>query len=377
MDILQAKRLVIQAGRDLVNCGLIARSWGNVSCRVSGDLFVITPSGRNYLTLTEDEIVPVNARTLVHQGPVTPSSEKLIHAALYRMRPDMDFIIHTHQENASVMSVLGVPLSVSGEASSLLGEQVPCAGYGLPGTKALCRETEKAFSLITGNAVMMMRHGVVCTGHTSEEAFRASAALETLAENWLKKLYAGAETPAAPLIPCAFQQACRIDGGYCITLRNGDTRQLSFGERPPAMERECALLDRIFQEHPHLNFVLSSATDDVCFALNQGRLKTWLDDFAQLVGTQLSVMPPEPESVSRSLRHVSAALIRNMGALCFGTNESDAQAVRQLLEKNCKAMRTAFLYGSSLPARRTPEPINDLEALLMRKNYLKNYSKRY
>lgn len=60
MDIMQAKELVIKAGKELVASGLIARTWGNISCRISDTQFVITPSGRPYETLTPEEIVLVN-----------------------------------------------------------------------------------------------------------------------------------------------------------------------------------------------------------------------------------------------------------------------------------------------------------------------------
>ena len=44
MDIMEAKQLVIKAGIEVVEYGLIARTWGNISCRVDDKKFVITPS---------------------------------------------------------------------------------------------------------------------------------------------------------------------------------------------------------------------------------------------------------------------------------------------------------------------------------------------
>ena len=64
MDILQAKKEVIAAGLRLVEKGLIARTWGNVSCRVDENSFVITPSGKPYEGLTPDDIVEVKIDTL-------------------------------------------------------------------------------------------------------------------------------------------------------------------------------------------------------------------------------------------------------------------------------------------------------------------------
>ena len=72
MDILEAKRIVVEAGKQLVATGLIARTWGNVSCKVSDTQFVITPSGRAYESLTEDDIVLVNMDDLSYDGDIKP-----------------------------------------------------------------------------------------------------------------------------------------------------------------------------------------------------------------------------------------------------------------------------------------------------------------
>ena len=48
MDEFTAKELVVKAGLELVRNGLIARTWGNVSCRLDDKTFAITPSGRSY-----------------------------------------------------------------------------------------------------------------------------------------------------------------------------------------------------------------------------------------------------------------------------------------------------------------------------------------
>ena len=104
MNIDIAKELVIKAGIKLVDSGLIARTWGNVSCRISGNSFVITPSGRDYLTLTPDQIVTVKIADCSYDGNIKPSSEKGIHAEVYKIYPNINFVIHTHQENASVIS---------------------------------------------------------------------------------------------------------------------------------------------------------------------------------------------------------------------------------------------------------------------------------
>jgi len=88
----EAARLVLAAGIQLLDRGLIARTWGNISARLSESEFLITPSGRAYETLTPEELVAVKIADCSWEGDVKPSSEKGVHAALYALRPEVDFI---------------------------------------------------------------------------------------------------------------------------------------------------------------------------------------------------------------------------------------------------------------------------------------------
>ena len=102
----EGKKAVIEAGHRLLETGLIARTWGNVSARISDTQFVITPSGRTYDTLTPDDIVVVNIDDCSYEGDIKPSSEKGIHADAYALRSDVNFVIHTHQVNASALTLI-------------------------------------------------------------------------------------------------------------------------------------------------------------------------------------------------------------------------------------------------------------------------------
>ena len=93
MDLMQAKLDVIRAGKLLCERGLIQRTWGNVSCRIDENTFVITPSGRDYQSLTPDDIVLVKIEDLSYEGDVKPSSEKGVHAACYKLRSNVNFVI--------------------------------------------------------------------------------------------------------------------------------------------------------------------------------------------------------------------------------------------------------------------------------------------
>src|SRR5690554_2025744 len=177
-----AKRAVIEAGRKLVESGLIARTWGNVSCRIDENSFVITPSGRGYLALTPGDLVQVNfnrqTRDLTYTGKIKPSSEKAVHAEVYKLYPEANFVIHTHQENASVIAASGVSSFPVGDSYPTLGREVICAEYALPGTGSLAKKVKTALEKAKGKAVIMKYHGALCFGKDSTEAFRVAFELE-------------------------------------------------------------------------------------------------------------------------------------------------------------------------------------------------------
>lgn len=107
----EARELIISAVHRLTEAGLVARTWGNVSARVSEEQFVITPSGLGYEHMQPEDLVLVNISDLSYEGERKPSSEKGIHADAYRLRPEVNFVIHTHQDKASVYGIRGWALS--------------------------------------------------------------------------------------------------------------------------------------------------------------------------------------------------------------------------------------------------------------------------
>lgn len=385
MELREARQLVIQAGHELVESGLIARTWGNVSCRVSEDTFVITPSGRNYLSLTEEEIVLVRSDDLSCEGTVKPSSEKRIHAAVYRLEPHTNFIIHTHQENACVLSALGLSSIPISDGYGALGSFVPCAAYAMPGTQALCDHTLEALRRAEGHAVILEHHGALCTGADYEEAFRASSQLEDACGEYLKELFAqysleSMRAPAGERSGRPFCESRRSSDGYVLLPRCGNGRvsdgepeeiPVRLGEFLPSYENECRIYNEIYRAHPEISYILVADDEYTAWCSRRSRpLKTYLDDFAQMVGPKARVLPLEPKAISRALSHASAVLLQGIGALCCGKNMGDASAVRQICEKNCRTCQA----GTISKQLKTVKP---LEAAVMRRIYLKKYSKKF
>ena len=93
----QVREQILRAAARLTGEGLIERTWGNISARLAETQFLITPSGLAYETLRPEQLVLVNVADASWEGEIKPSSEKGIHADAYRLRPEVNFVIHTHQ----------------------------------------------------------------------------------------------------------------------------------------------------------------------------------------------------------------------------------------------------------------------------------------
>lgn len=324
----EAVKLVIEAGHRLVEAGLVARTWGNISARISDTQFVITPSGVAYDRLTEQDIVTVNVEDCSYEGDIKPSSEKGIHADCYRLRSDVNFVIHTHQLYATAFGVLGRPLRLR---DKLLGDIVPNAEYGISSTKKL-RENVAACVAenLSSNAVFMRGHGVLFLGKDCESCFDASTRLEDKCREKVLSDIHFAQTKIAPLpVP--------------DELKSMEGMTVVFSDSPATAE-----LSRI-----------------------KGKKYPVIDDMAQIAGTDYTVLSEKKgweKRAEKALRERNVVFIRGRGAFCTGINPEEAQAVATVLEKNSLSDIYAGLNGADCR-------LGFADAFLQRTIYKLKYSK--
>lgn len=322
MEIAKAKEQVIKAGIELSESGLIARTWGNVSCRTGADEFVITASGRDYMTLTQEEVIPVRITDLSYRGDIKPSSEMKVHKEIYKLRANAEFVIHTHQSNASAVAAMGLDEIKLDREYPAIGNKIICAEYGLPGTKKLCRNTAAAVRASEGNAVIMSNHGAVCYGRNYNEAFEIAHTLE---------------------------EAC---GRY---LENIGVEPWEQTVQPIESNEKSVTASKLWNDSPVIMKYMEI----------WDTLKPYLDDFAQLIGPELEVISYSDKKISKAVRKSRPLLIRGKGALCVAEKEEDIEAVSMVIEKNCRAALAALGV----------KPVSPLESRYMRQMYLKKYSK--
>ncbi len=413
MNIRKAREKVVLAGKQLIESGLIARTWGNVSCRISDTQFVITPSGRAYETLTTDEIVLVNIEGCNHVGDLKPSSEKGIHAAVYKSRPDINFVIHTHQTNASVLSPLKIDIPVTDPlAASMIGNKIVCASYGLPGTKKLIKGVADALSKSDGKAFLMAYHGALCLGKDYDEAFQVASELEKVCENFIVNRYLvlsgeknkdfdelrnfyvkneiGEKSLATAPPPGTLYNSER-DGDFFKlyhSAREDDPfpdkeesfTKVSLKKTTPGSGREklspeAEMHREIYRCHKNINAIIHTTSPDVLAVSRAGKkIFSYLDDFAQIVGRDILVAVNKGTQrsamkISEKLKGRNAVIIKNNGALCAGPTKSDTLASVMVMEKGCKTVIGTSLFGKT-------KPINPLECILMRFIYQTQYAKK-
>ena len=343
--ISYAKREVLQACRLLVERGLVARTWGNVSARAGEGTFVITPSGLAYDSLTEECIVTVRLADGSYEGDLKPSSEWGIHADSYLLRPEVQFVVHTHQRMASALCVSSAAPEIPEDLENALrGKIVPTAAYGMPSTKKLRQAVRGAVEAYRDcNAFLMRRHGALLLGRDLQETFAAAEALEEMAER-------------------IYQRCVGDDAGE--KSREPVKARLY---REPKMEELC---DEI-RKSCGIPWVIAAEQDAVIAYSGQGQsLKPWLDDLAQIAGPNIACCDlTDIKTIASALRRRNAVLIKGKGALCTGRTRGDAEAVKAILEKGCMA---AFYAGTVKDAH----PLGAVDAALQRYVYLHKYSKK-
>jgi L-fuculose-phosphate aldolase len=398
-EIQEAKELVVKAGKELIEKGLIARTWGNVSARISDTQFVITPSGRAYEDLTPEEIVVVNIEDCSYEGEIKPSSEKGVHAAAYRHHPTVDFVIHTHQKAATIVSITGMTITnVYDEFRDVLGDTVPCAAYAMSTTDSLRKKVEMCIMTNPrSRAIMMMHHGTICMGDSYEHAFALAENLEKCCEKVIKdnylrhswaKTYSDDDKRAYFLKKngAEFMPETICDLGSSI--RNGKTFTLTVGGETVDVDVETGVgingiapkvekIHRAIYNTEDCTIIkhLKSA-DIVAVSCTGDDMIPMIDDFAQIVGVDVKNCPwiegdtdECAKEIGKAIDNRNAVLIQGNGALVTGNTEGDMEALDIIMNKGCQAVIDVDIFNR---AHYVPK----LECFLMRTVYLAKYSKK-
>jgi len=191
-DIQRSRHAVLECTHRLAQRGIFVGTGGNVSVRIpDSELIAVTPSGKDYLGLTPADICICDAGGALVEGPFKPSIETGMHLAVYRNRPDVNAIVHTHQVYASIFAVMVEPIpALFDEQVMNLGPQVDVVPYGLSGSQELLANVAGVV-VNRCNAFILQNHGVLLMGIDLDEAERNVGLLEKTAMVYYHALIAG------------------------------------------------------------------------------------------------------------------------------------------------------------------------------------------
>ncbi len=186
------KQLIVDTGIIMLEEGLTVGTWGNISVRdPETELVYISPSGMDYRDITPDDVVVLDLEMNVIAGTRIPSVEKHTHLAVYRTRPDVNAVVHTHPLYSTVLGVNMMELpAVSEDFAQLVGDKIICSEYALPGTEDL--GVSVAAGLGTErNAVLLPNHGAINVGPDMKTALTVCHVVEKSAQIYILALSIG------------------------------------------------------------------------------------------------------------------------------------------------------------------------------------------
>ena len=171
-----------------VASGIMSKSnHGNMSLRVPGtDTFLMTGAS-SFTTVKADQLVVLDLAGNVVEGEIDARNAEVIqmHAVVYRERPEVGSVLHTHSPFATAFAVASraLPLFYEAEVRNGILEGVPLAGYGPRGSDESVRNITallRSHDMIKG--VLLENHGVLAFSNDARGAAQANIIIEETAQ---------------------------------------------------------------------------------------------------------------------------------------------------------------------------------------------------
>jgi L-fuculose-phosphate aldolase len=187
---------ILHFGKMLHDRGLIAATDGNISVRLNEVSVLVTPTCISKGMMSTDDLLVVDMHGRKISGFRDVTSEIAMHMTIYRMRSDVNAIVHAHPPTATAFAACGLALDQALISEVLLSlGPVPLAHYATPGTSEL---SESLLPYIPGHdAVLMANHGVVTYGTDLMQAYMNMETVEHFAKIALVVKQLGCEHPLA------------------------------------------------------------------------------------------------------------------------------------------------------------------------------------
>ncbi len=178
-NLVVLRREMVEIGRLLEKKNLIVAAEGNLSIRLGGHCFLVTPAGKNKGDLKTQDLLEVDSRGNSPRG--RPTSEWPLHQEIYHLRPDIQAVCHAHAPWATALATAGRDLdgNLLTETAQML-PWVPLAARSMPGTSEVARSIRPF--IMDHDAILLANHGVVTLGKSLRRAFELLQTVERLAQ---------------------------------------------------------------------------------------------------------------------------------------------------------------------------------------------------
>jgi L-ribulose-5-phosphate 4-epimerase len=179
----QVRQSVCALHGELWRSGLVVWTAGNISARVPDQaLMVIKPSGVSYDDLTPESMVVCDLDGAVVDGAFNPSSDTAAHAFVYRHRPDVGGVVHTHSPYATAWAARGeeIPCVLTAMGDEF-GGSIPIGPFARIGGDDIGRAIVDTLAGSRSPAVLLRSHGVFTIGRTARDAVKAAVMCEDVA----------------------------------------------------------------------------------------------------------------------------------------------------------------------------------------------------
>lgn len=194
----QLRQHVYELHMELPRHNLVVWTMGNVSARdPETNLVVIKPSGVRYEEMHPEDMVIVDMDANVIEGKYKYSSDTLTHLYVYRHRPDVFGVVHTHSTFATAFAAVGkpIPCFLTGVADEFGGE-IPVGGFNLIGGMDIGKTIVDCIG--QSKAILMQNHGVFTIGKTAKDAVKAAVMAEDAARTSYYAMQLGTPIPITP-----------------------------------------------------------------------------------------------------------------------------------------------------------------------------------
>jgi L-ribulose-5-phosphate 4-epimerase len=170
-----------RVGKQLYDHGLVTGTVGNVSARVpSSETVLIKLTGVCMGFLKPEDFILVDMQGKQIEGKQTMSVETPMHTAVYRVRSDVNGVVHSHAPTATAFGISGIEiLPMAIETFMFIPKGVPIVPFEMPGSKELAEAVEKKIKEY--DAVILENHGILTVGSTIEDACSLNMTVEETA----------------------------------------------------------------------------------------------------------------------------------------------------------------------------------------------------